>query len=432
MLPTDKRYKAYVDILKEELVPAMGCTEPIAIAFAAAKARAVLGSAPDRVEITVSGNIIKNVKSVIVPNTGGLKGIEAAAAAGITVGEADRVLEVLADVKDEDKPRIREFMKSVPMVVRPSSEDVIFDIDVTLHAGSDYSRLRIKDYHTNVVLIQKNGETLFKAPEIELSSQGLTDRGLLTIKDIVDFADTVELDDVREVLTRQIEYNTAIANEGIRGHWGANVGRVLLDVYGYDVKIRAKAMAAAGSDARMSGCEMPVIIVSGSGNQGMAASLPVIVYAREYDLGEDKLLRALCVSNLVTIHQKTWIGRLSAFCGAVNAGCGAGAGIAYLLGGGFEVVAHTLVNALAVVSGIVCDGAKPSCAAKIATAVDAGILGYQMFVRGMEFQGGDGIISKGVENTIANVGRLGKDGMRETDREILRIMLQTTSGLQDG
>ncbi|MBQ1893681.1 MAG: serine dehydratase subunit alpha family protein [Clostridia bacterium] len=427
MLSTDSRYRAYIDILKEELVPAMGCTEPIAIAFAAAKARAVLGAMPDRVEITVSGNIIKNVKSVIVPNTGGLKGIEAAAAAGITVGEADRVLEVLASVSNEDKPKIKEFMASVPMIVRPSTEDVIFDIDITLHAGSEFSRLRIKDYHTNVVLIQKNGETLFEAPEIEISSQGLTDRGLLTIKDIVDFADTVELDDVREVLSRQIEYNTAIANEGIRGNWGARVGRVLLDVYGYDVKIRAKAMAAAGSDARMSGCEMPVIIVSGSGNQGMAASLPVIVYAREYDVGEDKLLRALCVSNLVTIHQKTWIGRLSAFCGAVNAGCGAGAGIAYLLGGGYEVVAHTLVNALAIVSGIVCDGAKPSCAAKIATAVDAGLLGYQMYVRGMEFQGGDGIISKGVENTIANIGRLGKDGMRETDREILKIMLSTGS-----
>ncbi|MCR5808531.1 MAG: L-serine ammonia-lyase, iron-sulfur-dependent, subunit alpha [Clostridiales bacterium] len=427
MLSTDSRYRAYIDILKEELVPAMGCTEPIAIAFAAAKARAVLGAMPDRVEITVSGNIIKNVKSVIVPNTGGLKGIEAAAAAGITVGEADRVLEVLASVSNEDKPKIKEFMASVPMIVRPSIEDVIFDIDITLHAGSEFSRLRIKDYHTNVVLIQKNGETLFEAPEIEISSQGLTDRGLLTIKDIVDFADTVELDDVREVLSRQIEYNTAIANEGIRGNWGARVGRVLLDVYGYDVKIRAKAMAAAGSDARMSGCEMPVIIVSGSGNQGMAASLPVIVYAREYDVGEDKLLRALCVSNLVTIHQKTWIGRLSAFCGAVNAGCGAGAGIAYLLGGGYEVVAHTLVNALAIVSGIVCDGAKPSCAAKIATAVDAGLLGYQMYVRGMEVQGGDGRIAKGVENTIANIGRLGKDGMRETDREILKIMLSTGS-----
>ncbi len=428
MRSDDTRYKAYIDILKEELVPAMGCTEPIAIAFAAAKARSVLGALPDRVEISVSGNIIKNVKSVVVPNTCGLKGIEAAAAAGITVGEADRVLEVLANVSEADKPKIKNFMRSVPMIVRPSSAaEVIFDIDITLHAGTDYSRLRIKDYHTNVVLIQKNGETLFEAPEIELSSQGLTDRGVLTIKDIVDFADTVELDDVREVLERQISYNTAIANEGIRGNWGARVGRVLLDTYGYDVKIRAKAMAAAGSDARMSGCEMPVIIVSGSGNQGMAASLPVIVYAREYDVGEDKLLRALCVSNLVTIHQKTWIGRLSAFCGAVNAGCGAGAGIAYLLGGDYDVVAHTLVNALAVVSGIVCDGAKPSCAAKIASAVDAGILGYQMYVRGLEFQGGDGIISKGVEATIANIGKLGKDGMRETDREILRIMLANGS-----
>ena len=428
MLSSDPKYRAYIDILKEELVPAMGCTEPIAIAFAAAKARSVLGAMPDRVEISVSGNIIKNVKSVIVPNTGGMKGIESAAAAGIVAGDADKVLEVLAAVNEKDKPRIKEFMQSVPMIVRPSSDtEVIFDIDITMHSGSDYSRLRIKDYHTNVVLIEKNGEKLFEAPEIELSSQGLTDRGVLTIKDIVDFADTVDLDDVREVLGRQIEYNTAIANEGIRGNWGARVGRVLLDVYGYDVKIRAKAMAAAGSDARMSGCEMPVIIVSGSGNQGMAASLPVIVYAREYDVGEDKLLRSLCVSNLVTIHQKTWIGRLSAFCGAVNAGCGAGAGIAYLLGGNFDVIAHTLVNALAIVSGIVCDGAKPSCAAKIASAVDAGILGYQMYVRGLEFQGGDGIISKGVEATIANVGRLGKDGMRETDREILRIMLANGS-----
>ena len=430
MLSTDSRYRAYIDILKEELVPAMGCTEPIAIAFAAAKARSVLGDMPDRVEIWVSGNIIKNVKSVIVPNTGSLKGIEAAAAAGIVAGESDRVLEVLANVSDDVKPLIKDFLKNTPIKVYPSEAEVIFDIDVKLYRGESYCRLRIKDYHTNVVLIEKDGETLFKAPEIELSSQGLTDRGLLTIKDIVDFANTVDLDEVREVLTRQIEYNTAIANEGIRGSWGARIGRVLLDVYGYDVKIRAKAMAAAGSDARMSGCEMPVIIVSGSGNQGMAASLPVIVYAREYDVGEDKLLRALCVSNLVTIHQKTWIGRLSAFCGAVNAGCGAGAGIAYLLGGGYDIVAHTLVNSLAIVSGIVCDGAKPSCAAKIASAVDAGILGYQMYVRGMEFQGGDGIISKGVENTIANIGRLGKDGMRETDREILRIMLANGNNLE--
>ena len=423
MKRTDEKYQAYVQILKEELVPAMGCTEPIALAYAAAKAREVLGCLPDRVCIEASGSIIKNVKSVIVPNTDHLKGIPAAATAGIVAGKPEKELEVIAEVSKEDTRKMKEYLETTPITVEHVDHGITFEIIVTVYHKESYAKVRIANYHTNIVLIEKDGNVLYQIEVEGEKEEGLTDRSLLNVEDILDFANTVEVEDVKETLDRQIAYNTAISEEGLRGDYGANIGSVLLATYGNDVRTRAKAAAAAGSDARMNGCELPVIINSGSGNQGMTASLPVIEYAKELKSSETELYRALTLSNLVTIHQKTGIGRLSAFCGAVSAGAGAGAGIAYLMGGTFEEIAHTIVNALAIVSGIVCDGAKASCAAKIASAVDAGIVGYNMYKQGQQFYDGDGIVIKGVDATIRNVGRLGKDGMKGTNEEIIRIMV---------
>lgn len=422
MEKSDIRYKTYVDILKRELLPAMGCTEPIAIAYCAARARALLGCIPDSVLIEASGNIIKNVKSVIVPNTNGAKGIEAAAAAGIIAGKEELKLEVLSQVTDEEKEKLAAYLKTASIYVRPADSPFILDVSVTVKKDGSQAKARIINEHTNIVLLEKDGEVLYQGELSEQASTDMPDYSLLTVEGIVDFSDTADLSDVRELLDRQIAYNTAISQEGLRGSYGANIGKVLLKEYGTDVKNRAKAAAAAGSDARMNGCEMPVVILSGSGNQGITASLPVIEYAKEWNCSEEKLYRTLLVSDLITLHQKTGIGRLSAYCGAVSAGAGAGAGIAYLAGGGFEEIAHTLVNAIAITSGIICDGAKASCAAKIAASVDAGILGWNMYRNGQQFYGGDGVVSKGVENTIRNIGRLGKDGMRETDKEIIRIM----------
>lgn len=422
MIKTDKKYSQYLQILKEELIPAMGCTEPIAMAYAAAKARAVLGKMPEKIDIVISGNIIKNVKSVIVPNTGGLKGITAAIAAGVAVGNADKQLEVLADVKQKDIPKIAEFMNSCQMTVMKSQSDKLLDIDLHLYAGSDSVRLRITDQHTNIVLIEKNGKVLFEAGSAA-NDGGETDRSVLNVQDIVDFAETVDIEDVRELLEKQIGYNLAISEEGLHGSYGASIGKTLIATRGEDVRVRARAQAAAGSDARMSGCELPVVIVSGSGNQGMTASLPVIVYANDMGANHERLLRALVVSNLITIHQKTPIGRLSAFCGAVSAGCGAAAGVAWLIDGTTDAVSATITNTLGMISGTVCDGAKPSCAAKIASAVEAGLLGFDLYENGKGLHGGDGILKNDVEKTIESVGQLAREGMRETDAEILDIML---------
>lgn len=423
MRKDDVKYHAYVQILKEELVPAMGCTEPIALAYAAAKAREVLGCIPDKVVIGASGSIIKNVKSVIVPNTDHLKGIPAAATAGIIAGKPEKELEVIAEVSKEQIQEMKAFMQHTDISVEYVDHGITFEIIVTVYKGESYAKVRIANYHTNIVLIEKDGKVLYEIEVQGEKEEGLTDRSLLCMQDILDFADTVDIEDVKEVIGRQIRYNTAIAEEGLRNDYGANIGSVLLKMEGDNIRVRAKAMAAAGSDARMNGCELPVIINSGSGNQGMTCSLPVIEYAKELRVGEEKLYRALTLSNLVAIHQKTGIGRLSAYCGAVCAGAAAGAGIAYLYGGGFEEIAHTVVNALAVVSGIVCDGAKASCAAKIAASVEAGILGYNMYKCGQQFYAGDGIVTKGVDETIRNIGRLGKDGMRETNVEIIDIMV---------
>ena len=424
MLSSDPRYGNYLKILQEELVPATGCTEPIAIAYGAAKARELLGMLPESVLVEASGNIIKNVKSVVVPNTDCLKGIEAAAAAGIVAGQSDKILEVISEVTPAQRAEIRAYLADHPIVVKPAEGDKVFDILITLRAENNHVKLRISDYHTHIVYIEKNGEVLFQSGEVlsDSARDMLTDRSCLSVEGVLDFASTCNLEDVRALIERQIDYNYAIAEEGMRHSWGANIGSVLKEHYGVGIYSRARYMAAAGSDARMSGCEMPVIIVSGSGNQGITASVPVVEYAKELNVSRDQMVRAVLLSDLLTIHLKTGIGRLSAYCGAVSAGCSAGAAIAYLHGGGFREIAHTLVNSLAIVSGMICDGAKASCAAKISAAVDAGLVGYSMFRSGQQFRGGDGIVTKGVEETIRNIGRLGRLGMRETDREIIRIM----------
>lgn len=417
-------YKGYIDILNEELLPAMGCTEPISLAYAAALARQVLGCLPESVEISVSGNILKNVKSVIVPNTGGLKGVCAAAAAGIAAGKADKKLQVLSEVTEDDFVKIKQYLDSASFKVTHAQNGCVFDIGVKVSNGDDNAFVRIEGYHTNVVEITKNGESILHNSRTYIGDGKLTDRSILNVRDIVEFADTVNINDIEEIISRQIEYNTAIAEEGLKNDYGANLGKVLLSAFGDGVHNRAKATAAAGSDARMNGCSLPVVIVSGSGNQGMTASLPVVVYAKHLNASREKTIRAVALSDLITVHLKTGIGRLSAYCGAVSAGAGAGAAVSYLYGGGYEDIAHTIVNALAIDSGLICDGAKSSCAAKIASAVDAGLTGMEMYRRGNQFYGGDGILESGVENTIENVGDLARIGMRETDEEIIRLMIK--------
>lgn len=425
---TRQKYQDYINVLKEELIPAMGCTEPIAIAYAGAIAREHLGCLPERVEIEVSGNIIKNVKSVIVPNTGGLRGIEVAAAAGIVAGDAAKELKVISEVSTEAVAVIHKFLESTPITVNFSDSKKIFDIMITVYGNGHSAYVRICEFHTNIVEIREDDKYVLQKDIAVEDSLGFTDRGFMNVQEIIEFADTARIEDVKYILDLQIECNVNISEEGLAGDYGANIGKVLLKTYGTDdVKIRAKAKAAAGSDARMNGCEMPVVINSGSGNQGITASIPVIEYAKELGVSDEKRYRALLVSNLITIHLKSGIGRLSAYCGAVSAACASGAGIAYLYGGGVDEVSHTIVNSLAITSGIICDGAKASCAAKIATAIDAGILGYNMYKEGQQFYGGDGIVSKGVENTIKNVGQLAKEGMATTDQEILKIMTKTQS-----
>ena len=419
---TPEVIQSYVQVLQEELVPATGCTEPIAIAYAAALLRRTLGQVPERVRTEVSGNIIKNVKSVIVPNTGRLKGIKAAVAAGIVAGDPDKKLQVISSVPHELHPIIARFADEVPNEIVCAETPWLLDICLTGWAGQHTAQVRIVDSHSNVVLLKRDDEVLFGKDLSSPEEEEVDARDFMSVAGIVEFAETVDLELVQALLDRQIDCNLDIAKAGLVGDWGANIGSVLLKEYPADIKTEAKAWAAAGSDARMSGCERPVVIVSGSGNQGMTASIPVIRYAMHLNASREKLYQALLISDLVTIHQKSGIGRLSAYCGAISAGVGAGAGIAYLLDGSYRAIAHTIVNAVAILSGTICDGAKPSCAAKIAAAVDAGILGYQMYCNDQQFRGGDGIVTKGVDDTIANIGVLAKQGMQETDRVILEIM----------
>ncbi len=416
-------YDAYTAILKEELVPAMGCTEPIAIAYAGAVARETLGMLPDTVRISASGNIIKNVKSVVVPNTGGLRGIAAAAGAGIIAGKAEKKLEVLAEITREEIQELNAYLDTASFSVTGSQSGCVFDIYIEVHKGEHSAEVQIQGHHTNIVKIRKNGETLFGKDYTEENQSSGEDRSLLNVKDILSYAKEVDLKDVEEVLERQIQYNTAIAEEGLHGNWGANIGDIFAAVLWKQCAEQSKGNGGSGSDARMNGCEMPVVINSGSGNQGMTASLPVIVYAEDMQVSREVLLRgAGCFPIWFPYISKTGIGTLSAYCGAISAGCGAGAGITYLYGGGYEEISHTIVNALAINSGVVCDGAKASCAAKIASAVEAGVLGMKMYQFGSQFYGGDGIVAQGIEETIENVAELARDGMRETDRKIIEIM----------
>lgn len=428
---TETEYQSFVGILREELIPAMGCTEPIAVAYCAAAAREALGAEPDRVRIEASGNIIKNVKSVIVPNTGGGRGLETAAAIGIIAGDAGKKLQVISDVTEEQQRRMQEWRKRVPITVDSSDSGLVFDIVITVWKGDDHARCRIVNNHTNIVLLEKNGRKIMEKPVVEDSESGLTDRSFLTLEKICDFAAQVKLEDVKPLLDTQIQYNMAIAREGLRHNYGANIGSTLLKANRYafesntqeKTRLLAKAMAAAGSDARMGGCELPVVINSGSGNQGITASVPVLVYADALGVSEEKRYRALVLSNLIAIYQKTFIGRLSAYCGAVSAGCAAGCAIAYLRGGGLDAIAHTLVNSVSISSGIICDGAKASCAAKIAVAVDTGIFGCEMYENGNQFYRDDGIVRESANAMVQSVGRLASEGMKQTDEVIIQIMV---------
>ncbi len=423
MLTAEKKM-AYLSILREELVPATGCTEPIALAYASARLRDILGTNPERIRAEVSGNIIKNVKSVVVPNSGGLKGICAAIAAGIIAGAAERALQVISSVPAELHETIAAYSQDTPIEIACADTTRMLDIRLTGWAGEHSASVHIANSHSNIVREERDGEVLLEKPVTDSAEDSLTDKSVLNVADILDFANTAELEEIAPLLRRQIDCNTAIAEEGLQNDWGANIGSVMLAEYPSDIKTEARAWATAGSDARMSGCELPVVILSGSGNQGITASVPVVRYARHLGADQEKLYRALLVSDLVTIHQKSGIGRLSAYCGAVSAGVGAGAGIAYLLDGSYEAIAHTIVNAVAMISGTICDGAKPSCAAKIAASVDAGLLGYSMYKNRQEFKSGDGIVTKGVDNTIANIGILAQQGMRQTDQTILSIMTE--------
>ncbi len=422
---SEKIIKTYTDILRGELVPAMGCTEPIAIAYAASVLRDALGDAPTELSLGLSGNIIKNVKSVIVPATGGMHGIAAAVAAGIVAARPDRRLEVLSALTEKDIPAIAAVVDGTPIEIYELETELAFELRLAGRAGERTAEVHVAERHTNILSVTANGRDLtekYRAGETDTPTYD-AEREALTVENIVEFASTVELSELSPIIKRQIELNLAIAREGLTGKYGAAIGATILGSEA-TLRDRAKAYAAAGSDARMSGCELPVCIISGSGNQGMTASLPVVIYAEAWGVDEERLIRAMIVSDLITIHQKTGIGCLSAYCGAISAGCGCGCGIAYLAGGGYYEISHTLVNSIAILSGTICDGAKPSCAAKIAMAVEAGILGYEMMRSGHQFYGGDGIVTKGVENTIRNVGKLARDGMSGTDREIIRIMLE--------
>ena len=422
---SNETVRTYTDILIEELIPAMGCTEPIAIAYSASIISHALGAYPCKLRVGLSGNIIKNVKSVIVPMTGGMHGIDSAVCAGAIAQSPFKRLEVLSALTPEDKENLKSYLCATPIEIYELETENAFEILIEGESGANHAEARLAKRHTNIVYVKLNGCDITEkySCDDDMVEKESTDRSALNVKDIIEFAETVDLSYLRPYLERQINFNMAIAREGIRGEWGASIGKTLLKMANGDLRTVARAYAAAGSDARMSGCELPVCILSGSGNQGMTASIPVIIYADYMGADRDTLLRALIVSDLITIHQKTGIGCLSAYCGAISAGCGCGCGIAYLNGGRYYEIAHTLVNSIAILSGTICDGAKSSCAAKIAMAVEAGILGYEMMKSGHQFYGGDGIITKGVENTIKNVSRLARDGMSETDREIIKIML---------
>ena len=424
-------YRTYVQILKEELVPAFGCTEPISLAYCAAKAREVLGALPERVEIQASGNIIKNVKGVTVPNSGGLKGIDIAAVLGMTGGNADKALEVLEEITPEHIRKAEALVQKGICTCSLIENVPNLYISAKVRKDGHYAEVTIAEQHTNIIHMEKDGNVLLEKDLQKKDESAAVDKSRLTVKDILDFADQVKLEDIEEVIGRQIRMNTAIAQEGLDNNYGAQIGKTLMHVWGKSATTRACARAAAGSDARMGGCSMPVVINSGSGNQGITVSLPVIVYAEEWEVSKEKLYRSLVVSNLIAIHQKYYIGSLSAYCGAVSAACGAGAGITYMYGGNYHQVSLTIINTLGNVGGIVCDGAKPSCAAKIASSVDAALMAFHLSIQNKSFLPGEGIIKGDVEETIKSMGYIGRVGMRATDTEILNVMIDRANINQD-
>ncbi|NBJ94376.1 L-cysteine desulfidase family protein [Parablautia muri] len=419
----ERVYQSYLNILKEELIPALGCTEPIALAYGAAIARKVFGSLPEHMDVYCSGNIIKNVKSVTVPNSGGMRGIEAAAVLGAVGGCPEKKLEVLEGTTKEDQEKTKELLAQhfCTCYLEEGVENLY--IRVEMRGDGHLVKVTLSEKHTRIEQVERDGEILFSCQKEDACEKKDDARALLNVKDILAFAQEVKMEDIEEVIGRQIEMNTAISEEGLKNHYGAEVGRTLLAAYGDDIKVRAKAKAAAGSDARMNGCAMPVVINSGSGNQGMTCSLPVIEFAKELKASKEKMYRALVVSNLVAIHQKKYIGSLSAYCGAVSAACGAGAAITYLYGGDYEAVSRTITNTIANMGGVVCDGAKSSCAAKIASSVDAAIMAYTLENADHCFKPGEGLVQEDVEDTIRNMGYVGRVGMKSTDVTILKLMI---------
>lgn len=427
-----QKYIEYIELLQEELIPAMGCTEPIALALAGAKGRELLNMLPEKVVVKASGSIIKNTKSVIVPNTNQMKGIPVAVASGIVGGKAELQLQVISEITDEEIEQIQRFVEEVPIYTQPLEEGHVFDIIVEQYAGEHQSIVRITDTHTNIVYLEKDGKEIFRQTE-KKEAGNILYRTDIDMESIWDFAETVELTDVEDILQKQVDCNLAIAREGLNGNYGANIGKVLKITAGDNIRNRACYLAAAGSDARMNGCELPVVVNSGSGNQGVTISLPIIVYAEELfgeecldktskSRGRERFLRALALANLIALYEKKGIGRLSAYCGAISAGAAAAAGIAYLYGEDYEAITHTVVNSLAISSGVICDGAKASCAGKIAVAVHTGLMGYEMYKNGQQFYGGDGILVKGIDETLKNIGKLASEGMYETNRCIIDMM----------
>lgn len=417
--------REYLNILEEELKKAMGCTEPIAISYLSCTLKDLLGEIPDKVDVYVSGNILKNVKSVVVPNTNGMRGIKSSVAIGVIAGCKELKLECLSKVTSLDQQNSKIFLDNTSITINKSEDYFIFDIHIFMYKNNQVVEGRIVDNHTNIVYLRKNEEIIVQKDFNDAKKiSNLTNHDVLNVEDIYNFANEISLEKVQRLIEEQITCNMSIAKMGLEHNYGANIGKTLLKQFPNDISIKARAYAAAASDARMNGCEMPVVINSGSGNQGITCSIPVIVYADELKVSYEKKIRALVLSNLLTTHIKTGIGRLSAFCGAVAAGCAAGAAISYLHGGNLKMVSHTIVNSLAIVSGIICDGAKASCAAKISSSVEAGILGFKLYQEGNQFYSGEGIVTKGVENTIKNIGILASVGMVETDKEIIHLMLE--------
>lgn len=418
MKKADSDYRAFLDILKEELIPAGGCTEPIAIAYTAAVARKTLGCRPEHMDVYASGNLIKNAKGVYIPNGGELRGVDAAAILGALGGNADRMLEVLLDLPDGVLDETQALMQQNYCKVHVIQGSEVLHLIVNVQADGQTAEVELKNAHTHIVRIEKNGESVFRAEE-DGTQDGFTDHSCLTVEKIVDFANTCDLADIEPTLQKQIDCNMQIAEEGLNNRWGVNVGKLY-----YENGKLLQAYAAAASDARMSGCNLPVVIVSGSGNQGATASLPVIVYAEKHGCSREQMLRALALSDLIAIHLKSGIGRLSAYCGAVCAATGAGCAMTYLDGGTLEQIDQTITNSIATSSGMVCDGAKPSCAAKIATSLESAIMAHDLAMANRAFQSGEGIVMDNVEQTIDAVGCVASQGMHITDQVILNLMTQ--------